>query len=429
MKLSFKRFMKNAFILVGLVLLAASCSTEADLHISEKKYEYEVPEFVKGDLNYLSFSDNGTYEMDYYCFTSANAGDIVVNVHSNRNTDYALARAPFTYENGEFVIGGTKRLYAMIKDEFIEIFSKENCYTRPDGKKGLFGKFTMGDNELNFSKSGEVEFNGNGESFTVKFKNTNGVVSIYDSHSSIEFYFLEDGSLLPRKALSDMRKEEKITMNVTMDTKEEKGVALCEFMKTLPDGFFYEMKNINRGGYADLVTVKTLLVDNPDKKFSFTPGMNGMYYLNATRPDHLVPDYYFKDCKNLYGFTFGNLLGENYKLGTGAFMNCTNLTTIMDCGSVYDFGESCFEGCTELTRFIISGVRSDYTKNTYIRPNAFKGCTKITAEIGSAYKSVKVKKEGVDETEIFDTEIKGQEDNFTSLLTDKYVDYEWTLTK
>lgn len=428
MKLTFKSLMKNAFIVLSLVFLAAGCKHDPD--ISQDTYHLVTPTFKAGDLRCLrSNLKDGKVEDDYYCFTSAEKGAVIVHVYSSSSADYILEKYPFSYENGELSVEGTKngtvQFGLMMNREFISLYSKENCFTRNDGKKGLIGTFSRGADTITFSKSGTVKLELSGKTFDVKFKNEAGIVSVYDSSSSIEFYYLPDGSLLPSNSTSYLAESDSIELTVTMDLSEEKGVALRNIMKTCPDGFFYSLKNNRNGAWAQIETVQGILKDNPNKKFAFQPGLNGKAYKYGEKFNE-IPDDCFKDCTNLYKFTFGNALSSKYKLGKNAFSGCTNLAELVDFDSVYDFGESCFQGCSALKYFSISG---DYLKKTYIRPNAFKGCTSLDAGLNSNYKSVTVKKGDGDPTEIFATEIQNKTDGFTNLLTNKYVDYEWTLTK
>ena len=423
MKLTFKSMMKNAFLALGFALLMAGCSFNSGA-ASEDKYNYTTPEFKTGDLYYLQTTTDGVSEYDNYCFESAAGGSVVVYTYTD--SKYVINKYPLTYSSGESTVNGKPWLSFMMKDNSVMVFYRENCFKRTDGKKGLSGTFYLGSNSITFSKKGKGTAELNGHHFEITYTNDNGIVAISDKSSSLQFYYLSDGSLLPFSALSYLYTSEGMYFSVIMNAGTgSDGEAFIETMKDLPDGFYYQLSNKSKTTRADLATIKTILTQNPNKKFSISPGIvTGSTYTNGSSDISKIPENYFAGFENLYKFSMG--YPSNFiQLETGAFKNCKNLKEIVNSDCISSFGESCFEGCSALEIIHISyDLKSK--KETHIKPNAFKGCTSLNVSFNTNYTHVKVKKDGVDEIDIFSSEIQGQTDNLTNLLTTKYVDYEWT---
>ncbi len=374
MKLKFKSFAKNALMIFAVVFLAAGCANGAGDNVSEDKYDFDTPTFKAGDLYCLSGVSNDGTEYNYYCFESSTSGSIVA--YKSKSSDYELNSYPFTYNAGETTIVGNAWLTFVTDDKYIKAYSKENCFKRTDGKKGLVGTFTNGAITITFGKKGKGTFISKGQTIDITYKNEAGIVSISDSGSSVKFYYLSDGSLLPEGALSTLIQTDKINLYVYMN-HNEKGDAFLETMNSLPDGFYYELTQrakTNDGNRADLVTVKTLLTQNPNKKFSISPGqLNTITYSHYdikhyVTPIDEIPADWFKGCTNLYLFKFGDNLSTRIKVGSGAFSGCTNLKETWGSVSVKDFGENCFEGCSALENIT-------FAKETTVKPNAFKDCS------------------------------------------------------
>lgn len=421
MKLKFKSFAKNALVIFAVVFLAAGCANGAGDNVSEDKYDFGTPTFKAGDLYCLSVVSNDGTEHDYYCFESSTSGSVVA--YTSENPDYKLNSYPFTYNAGETTIVGNAWLTFVTDDKYIKAYSKENCFKRTDGKKGLVGTFTNGTITITFGKKGKGTFTSKGQTIDITYKNEAGIVSISDSGSSVKFYYLPDGSLLPEGALSTLIQTDKINLYVYMN-HNEKGDAFLETMNSLPDGFYYELTQrakTNDGNRADLVTVKTLLTQNPNKKFSISPGqLNTITYSHYdikhyVTPIDEIPAEWFKDCTNLYLFKFGDNLSTKITVGDGAFSGCTNLKEVWGSVSVKEFGENSFKGCSSLEAIT-------FAKGTTVKPNAFKDCSANLIVRKSNVTTVKVADDADFSENLQDFSTA---DNLGTLLTSTCVNKYW----
>lgn len=432
MKLNIKSIVKNTFLVMGLVFAMAGCSfAPGGSSDNEQTFNLVAPEFSAGDLYCLSTSNDGVQEKDYYCFESATSGAVVV--YLSGNSEYDITNYSLSYNSGSSIVDGKNWLSFMKENDYVKVYNKANCFTRNDGQKGLIGTFTCGSDTITFSKRGKGKAILDGTSFDITYNNNAGIVTISNasnSSDSLDFYYFSDGSLLLRRAVSTIIKSDKFDFYVYMDNGN-KGEALIQTFEDLPDGFYYDLTNKSGDTKADLAIVKTLLTQNPNKKFAISPGLtNKKTYTNGSSSYiSSIPENYFADIENLCKFVIGGNLDNKIKLETGAFKNCKNLKEVWDSPSIYEFGESCFEGCTALESITISGTKASYDKHTYIKPNAFKGCTNLKPSLSSSYVSVKVSKEGGEQNkQIFFDEIQNQTGKLGNLLTTKYVEYSWVLT-
>ena len=427
MKYNFKSFMKNAFLVLGFAFLVAGCSQSA-ASVSEDKYSFATPEFKAGDLYCLSTISSNVSEYDYYCFASGTEGSIVA--YTSGSSDYELNSYPFTYNAGETKVNGTDWLTFVTDNNYVKAYNKNNCFKREDGKKSLSGTFSCGSDTITFSKKGKGKAVFSGHTFDITYKNDDGIVSVSDSGSSIRFYYLEDGSLLPQGALSELTNSEKLSFHVYMNY-DDKGEALIKTIKGLPDGFYYELTQIaktNDSNRADLVTVQTLLTQNPDKKFSISPGnLNNITYSHYDKKHSVssideIPAEWFKGYTNLCLFKFGDNLKTKIKVGNGAFSGCTNLKEVWGSVSVNEFGENSFEGCASLEYITFAGKPTGGTKGTTVKPNAFKDCSSSLIVRKSDVNTVKVA-DDADFTE--SVQDLSSANNLGTLLTSTYVGKYW----
>ena len=204
----------------------------------------------------------------------------------------------------------------------------------------------------------------------------------------------------------------------------DKGEALIKTIKGLPDGFYYELTQIaktNDSNRADLVTVQTLLSQNPDKKFSISPGnLNYITYSHYDKKHYVtsideIPAEWFKGCTNLCLFKFGDNLKTKIKVGDGAFSGCTNLKEVWGSVSVNEFGENSFEGCASLEYIT-------FAKGTTVKPNAFKDCSSSLIVRKSDVNTIKVA-DDVDFTE--SVQDLSSANNLGTLLTSTYIGKYW----
>lgn len=420
MKLTFKSMMKNALIVLSLVFLVAGCKHDPD--ISQDTYHLVTPTFKAGDVYLLhSYLEGGSGdENDYYYFSSETGGTVIVNTTISKSEYYDLAKYSFTYNSGDSKVEGNDWLSFMMVDDYVHVYNKQYCFKRQDGKTGLLGTFVSGSDKITFSKSGTAEAYFSGHTFEVKFKNEEGVVTIWDSSSSLKFYFLKEGYLVPFNAVSSLSEADMINIYTIMDTSDE-GKKLPEFIKGLPDGLYYQLSNkTDYGAAADLATVKEILTENPNKKFAITLGVanNRTYTHKGEQNGYIkkIPSNFFEGLENLYQFAFGSLYNSNrITLEEGAFKNCKNLKKLWGSVSISTFGKSCFEGCAALEDVQVS-------KDSIIEPNAFKDCSSDLLLVGNGYKKVTVS-EDKDFTNSID--ITNHSEKKGKLITSTYVDYYW----
>ncbi len=421
MKYNFKCLMKHAFLALGFALLMAGCSNGSGANISQDTYHVVTPTFKAGDVYLLhSYLEGGSGdENDYYYFSSENGGTVIVNTTISKSEYYDLAKYSFTYNSGDSKVEGNDWLSFMMVDDYVHVYNKQYCFKRQDGKTGLLGTFVSGSDKITFSKSGTAEAYLSGHTFEVKFKNEEGVVTIWDSSSSLKFYFLKEGYLVPFNAVSPLSEADMINIYTIMDTSDE-GKKLPEFIKGLPDGLYYHLENKTNYGAADLATVKEILTENPNKKFAITLGVanNRTYTHEGEQNGYIkkIPSNFFEGLENLYQFAFGSLYNSNrITLEEGAFKNCKNLKKLWGSTSISNIEESCFEGCAALEGIEIS-------KDSIIEPNAFKDCSSDLLLVGNGYKKVTVSLAD-DFTNPID--ITNHSEKKGKLITGEYVNYYW----
>ena len=193
----------------------------------------------------------------------------------------------------------------------------------------------------------------------------------------------------------------KINLYLLLDDSEDAEENVENFA-SLPDGFAYSIDNLIKGNKADINTLKTLLKENPQKKFYFT-----LMKLKQAE----IPDDFFAGIDNLCTIRTPLTIGDR------AFKDCKNLEDI-----AWEFvfiGESAFEGCESLKSLELD---IPYGETLIIEKNAFKGCSNMTY-VKFDKKYWYVTKDDVETKIEVDTE-NGK--NNVKLLTEEYVDYEWS---
>lgn len=128
------------------------------------------------------------------------------------------------------------------------------------------------------------------------------------------------------------------------------------------DGIYYEF---NRGG-----GVTVTLSDNSSEKYSGSITIpESVSYEGTTYPVNEIGTSAFANCVEL---TSINIPTSVDYISAFAFQNCSALSSITIPSSVTNIDQEAFENCSALTSFTIpSGVKS-------IGYDAFKGCTKLT---------------------------------------------------
>lgn len=409
-----KRIIKSSLFLCLLtgIFFLVSCSSGSGDSLDEPKYVYEIPTFNAGDIYRLSLDDYN----DIYCFTSSGAGKIISNAYTDTKSEFASY--DFTYNSGDTVVEGTSWISFMVQNDYIKAFNKANAFKSEDPEDGLYSTYLLGNVELELSSSGKATMQRGDDSPAVgKFRNEDGLVTVWDSSASLEFYYIEGGYLVPVEAISTLEKceEAEIHLNMTSYADTSK---INSFLSGLPNDFIYKLIGLNKADPTYPATVKTILDNNTNKKFAIYAG--DMSFSGN------IQAYYFEDKQNLYEIDFGHPSVRNsstyLRIGTGAFKNCTNLKKI-DTDIIKEFGESCFENCTALEEITIKPAftSSGSSSRTDIKKNAFKGCTGLRKVTFNSCSSISVSstEDGTYES------INVNNSNAVTYLTSTYVEKYW----
>lgn len=427
--------LKNSFLALCSIVLAASCSHNASLGTSG--YAIDIPEFQANTVYAITSSGNGKSESDYYCFSSGAQGVVIAETTVNSSEEYEINTYYFKYDSStgqmKFSRDNTQWqnwLTFMKIDNHPYYFNKDYCYKRKSGQSGLFATFEYENQSITISKSGTAKLVTSSGPLEVKCKNVNGVITIWDSSASLDFYYLEEGYLIPEKLPQRFLDSERIKLSLDLydyktngDQKEE-NERVAAFIKSLPDNYFYELSNRSKGKKADIDTIHEILTENPNKKFSFTIYQTLAQGSSNGRINTITTGY-FNKINNLYEMNLGNYASTDLSIGAGAFKDCTNLQKVYDGKFVGHYYECCFEGCTSLEEgpYISAGYQS--SGKTIVEENAFKGCTNSKFNPGTDAKKIEVTKNSV--TTDITSEVSSS--GLGTLLTGKYVDYEWTFYK
>lgn len=420
-----KRIIKSSLFLCLLtgIFFLVSCSSGSGDSLDEPKYVYEIPTFNAGDIYRLSLDDYN----DIYCFTSSGAGKIISNAYTDTRSE--VASYDFTYSSGDTVVEGTSWISFMVQNDYIKAFNKANAFKSEDPEDGLYSTYLLGNVELELSSSGKATMQrGDDSPATGKFRNEDGLVTVWDSSASLQFYYIEGGYLVPVEAISTLEKceEAEIHLNMTSYADTSK---INTFLRSLPNDFIYKLIGLNKAGSTTTDTVKSILDSNTEKKFAIYAG-DMSFSAN-------IPANCFEGKTNLYEIDFGHpsvrayylsSTGSRYlSLGDNAFKGCTNLKKV-DTDMIYEIGQNCFEGCTALEEITIKpGRRTSNTSDAYfyIKSNAFKDCTGLrSVTFANSFYSWKYKDTSGDDFTSA-TSIAVTSDNAATLLTGTYVGKYW----
>lgn len=417
-----KGIKKSLFLcLLAGIFFLVSCSNGASE--SEDTYVYDIPSFNAGDI-YCLQSENYN---DIYCFTSSNAGKIIANAYNDTRSEYESY--DFTYRSGDTVVEGTDWISFMVQNDYIKAFNKSNAFKSEDPDDGLFSTFLLGNVTLELSSSGKATMQRGDDSPAVgKFRNEDGLVTVWDSSASLQFYYIEGGYLVPVEAISTLEKCEEAEIHLNMTSYADTG-KINSFLSGLPNDFIYKLIGLNKADPTYYRTVQNILENNSNKKFAI--------YAGDMSFSADIPDNCFAGKTNLYEIDFGHPSvrayylssnGSKYlSLGKNAIKGCTNLKKV-DTDMIYEIGENCFEGCTALEEITIeSGRNTSYTSDAYfyIKKNAFKDCTGLrSVTFANSFYSWKYKDTSGDDFTSA-TSIAVTSSNAATLLTGTYVDKYW----
>lgn len=416
MKLALKSLFTSVF-LVSLLVIVTGCSNNVD--IEDNSFEFKTPDINAGDI-YKQHDSEGDV---YLCFNSANSGTGIINQYKDKDNNicnYEITSYAFKYKGGDAYINDEYWISLVVRGDYVKYFIKNNCYKRMGGNSGLFSKFILNNEVITLYKSGKVKVENDKGLVEAKFKNNNGLITIYDKSASFNFYYLEEGYLVSDQALFGLSKVDEVELHLIMDDSDY-GKQIPDFIKSLPDSLFYKLNNLKYGKVANLNTVRQILEANPQKKF--------LLY----RVDYASDECTLNNLENLYEInsaSYGTVTKVNKSLKKEMFMGCKNLQKISDSEFIALFGSSCFEGCTALSDVIISGKyykngKTEY-KNVIISPNAFKECSNLKVKLDRPIKHVYVKVSNTT-LDIYETEIKDKMENLAELLTGKYVACSWEI--
>lgn len=420
-----KRIIKSSLFLCLLtgIFFLVSCSSGSGDSLDEPKYVYEIPTFNAGDIYRLSLDDYN----DIYCFTSSGAGKIISNAYTDTKSE--VASYDFTYSSGDTVVEGTSWISFMVQNDYIKAFNKANAFKSEDPEDGLYSTYLLGNVELELSSSGKATMQrGDDSPATGKFRNEDGLVTVWDSSASLQFYYIEGGYLVPVEAISTLEKCEEAEIHLNMTSYADTG-KINSFLSGLPNDFIYKLIGLNKGDPTHYRTVQNILENNSNKKFAIYAG-DMSFSAN-------IPADCFKGKTNLYEIDFGHpsvrayygsSTGSKYlSLGNNAFEGCTNLKKV-DTDMIYEIGENCFEGCTALEEITIkSGRRTSNISAAYfyINKNAFKDCTGLrSVTFANSFYSWKYKDTSGDDFTSA-TSIAVTSSNAATLFTGTYVDKYW----
>ena len=397
-----------------MVLMMTSCMMNVGGPDVEPYFSEPIPTFQQGEVRGIYYTVEGVKAYDYYCFTSATEGTVVTTMYNDTLSVFDASNK-FTYDSstGDIYINGKKFITLIHAKEHvldygggIYAYDKDKALIRESGKQGLYATFSNGSIEITFKPRGKAIFKSSGKEIACEYINENGKITVRnaeDYDDKLVFLYLPDGTLINDKAFSDMDLYNNINLYLLLDDSEAAKENVENF-DSLPDGFAYSIDKLSKGKKADINTLKTLLLENPQKKFYFTFSMK----LEQTE----IPSEFFAGIENLFA------IETPLKIGARAFKDCKNLE---DIGWQFTFiGESAFEGCESLESLKLS---IPYGENLIIGKNAFKGCSKMTyVEFEKKYWYIT--QDGVTKTK---TEVdKENGKNNVKLLTETYVDYEWS---
>lgn len=399
-------------LMLAMVLMMTSCVMNVGGPDVEPYFSEPIPTFQQGEIRGISYTVEGVQAYDYYCFTSATEGTVVTTMY-NDTASVFTAKNKFSYDSttGDIYINGEKFITLIHAKEHvldyaggIYAYDKDKALIREPGKQGLYATFSNGSIEITFKPRGKAIFKSSGKEISCEYKNENGKITVRnaeDYDDKLVFLYLPDGTLINDMAFSDMDLYDKIYFYLLLDDSEDAKENVENF-DSLPDGFAYSIRNLSKGKKADINTLKTLLEENPNKKFYFT-----FMELEQTK----IPDDFFAGIENLCTIRTPLTIGDR------AFKDCKNLE---DIGFEFtSIGESAFEGCESLKSLELD---IPYGKTLYIGKNAFKGCSNMTYVKFDQY-YWDVTKDDVKTRINVDTE-NGK--NNVKLLTEEYVDYEWS---
>ena len=419
-----KRSLKTSIYLclfTGIFSLV-SCSSGSGDSLDEPKYVYEIPTFNAGDIYRLSLDDYN----DIYCFTGSGAGKIISNAYTDTRSE--VASYDFTYNSGDTVVEGTSWISFMVQNDYIKAFNKANAFKSEDPEDGLYSTYLLGNVELELSSSGKATMQrGDDSPATGKFRNEDGLVTVWDSSASLQFYYIEGGYLVPVEAISTLEKCEEAEIHLNMTSYADTG-KINSFLSGLPNDFIYKLIGLKKADPTYPATVRTILDNNTNKKFAI--------YAGDMSFSENIQAYYFEGRQNLYEIDFGHPSlrayylssnGSKYlSLGNSAFKDCINLKKV-DTDMIYKIGENCFDGCTALKEITIEkGRRNNSSSDAYfyIEKNAFNNSGLRNITFDNSFYSWKYKDTSGDDFTSA-TSIAVTSGNAATLLTGTYVDKYW----
>jgi len=422
-----KGIKKSLFLcLLAGIFFLVSCSNGASE--SEDTYVYDIPSFNAGDI-YCLQSENYN---DIYCFTSSNAGKIIANAYNDTRSEYESY--DFTYRSGDTVVEGTSWISFMVQNDYVKAFNKKNAFKSEDPEDGLYSTYLLGNVELELSSSGKATMQRGDDSPAVgKFRNEDGLVTVWDSSASLQFYYIEGGYLVPVEAISTLEKCEEAEIHLNMTSYADTG-KINSFLSGLPNDFIYKLIGLNKAGSTTTDSVKSILDSNTEKKFAIYAG--DMSFSGN------IGSECFKGKRNLYEIDFGHPSVRAYagssssnsfpylSLGNNAFEGCTNLKKV-DTDIIYKIGKNCFERCTALEEITIkSGRRNNSSSDAYfyIEKNAFNNSGLRNITFGNSFYKWETKSSTFDDNYSSggdDKTSEVQSGNAATLFTSNYVDMYW----
>ncbi len=408
-----KKIIKKSLFLCLLtgIFFLVSCSSGSGDSLDEPKYVYEIPTFNAGDIYRLSLDDYN----DIYCFTSSGAGKIISNAYTDTRSE--VASYDFTYNSGDTVVEGTSWISFMVQNDYVKAFNKKNAFKSEDPEDGLYSTYLLGNVELELSSSGKATMQrGDDSPATGKFRNEDGLVTVWDSSASLEFYYIEGGYLVPVEAISTLTKCDEADIHLDM-TRYADTSKINNFLSGLPNDFIYKLIGLNNGYPTTTDTVKNILENNTNKQLAIYAGDMAL--------SGSIDSVTFSGRNNLYEIDFGHPSVRNsstyLRIGDSAFKNCTNLKKV-DTDIIKEFGESCFENCTALEEITIKpAFTSNSSSCTDIKKNAFKGCTGLRKVTFNSCSSISVSSSENGTYEILDV----NNSNAVTYLTGTHVEKYW----
>ncbi len=398
-----------------MAVLMSSCMMNVGGPDVEPYFPEVFPAFKEGDIYAYHYKVEGISASDYYCFTSATEGTVVTTLYTDVES-LVDAENTFSYNstNGEISING-KYWITLIHAEGQVLdfvggvygYNKANALRRESGKQGLYATFSNGTTYITFKPKGKAIFKSSDTEISCEYENDNGKITVRNANNysdELVFLYFPNGYLMNDQAFSNFDINDKVTLHMLLDDSDVAAKNVEYITESLPDNFSYLFYNLSEVKGADLNTVKSLLVENPKKKFYF-------YSMNFTEKE--IPSEFFRGIDNLCEIPLPMVIGDR------AFMDCCNLEEIVGM-EFTSIGESAFEGCTSLKNI---SLNVPYGKTMTIGKNAFKGCSSMT--YAKFYeKRWEVTKDG-NTISIFSEIDLDNVTNNVKLLTETYVDYEW----